>query len=288
MSVLLFIPWFKFETIPLPFLPDGMGLHPFGMLVAIGVLLGVRVATRRAQRLGIRAEVISDFIFHVVVIGFIGSHVFDRVFYYPDIVLHKPWDLLMPWKSLSSFGGFLFAVVGAFVWKYRRKLDITIPLDQVAFGLPVGWIFGRTGCFIVHDHPGKITDFFLAVADYQYHGLAVGPRHDLGLYEIFWSALVIPLFFFLDRKPRPHGFYIGMLGVLYGPYRFMLDFLREADLTYFGLTAGHYSSVVSFIAGAWMLWKAYKRPITTVPPEMLEVKPETGGRKPRRTKPARA
>ena len=256
MSVLLFIPWFKWETIPLPFLPNGMGLHPFGFLVMLGVVLGVYVTTQRARRLGLRAEVVSDFIYHVVIIGFIGSHVFDRVFYYPELVMRKPWDLLMPWKSLSSFGGFLFAVVGAYVWKYRRKLDITIPLDQVAFGLPVGWIFGRIGCFIVHDHPGKLTDFFLAVNDYQYHKLPVGPRHDLGLYEVFWSALVIPLFFYLDRKPRPHGFYIGMLGVLYGPYRFMLDFLRDADLTYFGLTAGHYSSVISFFAGAWVLWKS--------------------------------
>jgi phosphatidylglycerol:prolipoprotein diacylglycerol transferase len=270
MFAWLFIPWFKFDTIPIPFLPEGVGLHAFGVLVAIGVLLGMRVAEGRARRLGLKQEVIANFIGYVVIIGFVGSHVFDRIAYYPERVLQEPWDLLMPWRSLSSFGGFLFAVVGAFVWRFKTKLPITIPLDQVAFGMPVGWMFGRTGCFVVHDHPGKLTDFFLAVNNYQYGNLPVGPRHDLGLYEVIWAALMIPLFFFLDRKPRPHGFYIGLIAVLYSPYRFMLDFLREADATYFGLTPAHYACVLSFFAGVYMLWRAYKRPITTVPPALLE------------------
>lgn len=273
MFAWLFIPWFKFDTIPIPFLPEGVGLHAFGVLVAIGVLLGMRVTEARARRLGLKQELIANFIGYVVIIGFIGSHVFDRITYYPERVLQEPWDLLMPWRSLSSFGGFLFAVVGAFVWRFKKKLPITIPLDQVAFGMPVGWLFGRTGCFVVHDHPGKLTDFFLAVNNYQYGNLPVGPRHDLGLYEVFWAALVIPIFFLLDRKPRPYGFYIGLIAVLYSPYRFMLDFLREADATYFGLTPAHYASVLSFAVGLFILWRAYKHPITTVPPEMLETAP---------------
>lgn len=288
----LFIPWFKFETIPIPGIPEGYGLHVFGLLVATGVMLGIRVAEGRARRLGLRAEVISDFIGHVVIIGFIGSHVFDRIAYYPERVLKEPWDLLMPWRSLSSFGGFLFAVVGAFVWKYRRKLDLTIPLDQVAFGMPVGWFFGRMGCFTVHDHPGKITDFFLAVNPYHYGDLPVGPRHDLGLYEVIWAACMIPLFFYLDRKPRPYGFFIGLIAVLYSPYRFMLDFLRDADATYFGLTPGHYSSILSMSVGIYMLWRTFKRPITDVPAALLEAPseapPEPTTTKSKRAKAARA
>jgi phosphatidylglycerol:prolipoprotein diacylglycerol transferase len=287
--LLLFIPWFKFETIPIPGLPNGVGLHVFGLLVAIGLILGVRISEWRAKRLGLKPQVIADFIGHVVIIGFIGSHIFDRVFYYPERVLREPWDLLMPWRSLSSFGGFLFAVVGAFVWKYRRKLNITIPLDQVAFGMPFAWFFGRMGCFMVHDHPGKLTDFFLAVNDYHYNELPVGPRHDLGLYEVLWSAVVAPLFYWLDRKPRPHGFYIGLIAVLYSPFRFGLDFLRDADATYLGLTPGHYSSVFCFLLGLGVLWRVYKHPVTSIPPELLESAPTnpTRSTKSRRAKAAR-
>jgi phosphatidylglycerol:prolipoprotein diacylglycerol transferase len=268
-SLLLFIPWFRLEGIHIPGLPYWVAIQPFGILVATGVILGVRVTERRAQRLGLRADLISDFITHVVFSGFVLGHVFDRVFYEPEVILQDPLDLLMPWTSLSSFGGFFGAVIGAFIWKARRKLDITVPLDQVAFGMPVGWFFGRTGCFVVHDHPGRITDFFLAVDNYQYGDLPIGPRHDLGLYEVFWSAAMIVLFKLLDKKPRPYGFYTGTLIVLYAPFRFSLDFLREADAKYFGLTPGHYSSLLSLVLGSYVLWRAFNRPITRLPAAML-------------------
>lgn len=269
MALLLFIPWFRLEGIHIPGLPESIAIQPFGVLVAIGVLMGARVTERRAERLGLRVEVIADFIMHVVATGFILGHVFDRVFYEPEIIFQEPWDLLMPWRSLSSFGGFFGAIAGAFIWKARRKIRITTPLDQVAFGMPVGWVFGRTGCFVVHDHPGRITNFFLAVDNYQYGNLIVAPRHDLGLYEVFWSALVIVIFRWLDKKPRPYGFFTGLIGVLYAPYRFCLDFLREADAKYFGLTPGHYSSMLAFALGSYALWRAYNRPVGPLEPALV-------------------
>jgi phosphatidylglycerol:prolipoprotein diacylglycerol transferase len=276
MTALLFIPWFKLEGWHIPGLPPQVAIQPFGLLVALGVMLGARVAEKRAARLGLKNELISDFIAHVVLIGFVLGHIFDRLAYEPEVVMRDPLDLLMPWRSLSSFGGFFGAVVGAFIWKARRKLNITIPLDQVAFGMPVGWLFGRMGCFVVHDHPGRLTNFFLAVNDYHYGNLMVGPRHDLGLYEVLWSAVMIPLFFWLDRKPRPHGFYTGLIAVLYAPFRFGLDFLREADATYLGLTPGHYSSILALLLGLFVLWRAYRRPVETIPPGMKST-PTTRG-----------
>lgn len=276
MSTLLLIPWFKLEGWHIPGLPEGFAVQPFGLLVAIGVLLGIRTTERRAARLGLKPEIITDFITHVVTIGFIGSHIFDRVMYYPDLVLKEPWDLLMPWRSLSSYGGFIFAVVGAFIWKARRGYDFTVPLDQVAFGMPVGWVFGRTGCFVVHDHPGSITDFFLGVDNYQYHGLPTAPRHDLGLYEVLWSACVIVLFFMLDRKPRPHGYFIAVIGILYAPFRFGLDFLREADATYWGMTPAQYACIVTIFLCGYLLRRYYTHPVAIPRGMLAEPSPQTG------------
>jgi phosphatidylglycerol---prolipoprotein diacylglyceryl transferase len=294
MSSLLFIPWFKLEGIHIPGLPEVVAIQPFGVLVAIGVIWGARVTERRAGRLGLRGDLISDFITHVVFIGFVLGHIFDRLFYEPEIILKDPLDLLMPWKSLSSFGGFFGAVAGAYIWKARRKIGITVPLDSVAYGMPVGWFFGRLGCFVVHDHPGKITSFFLAVDNYQYGSLPVGPRHDLGFYEVLWSAVMIVLFAYLDKKPRPHGFYTGLIAVLYAPFRFFLDFLREADAKYLGLTPGHYSSIIAFALGTYVLWRAYNRPITELPPGLVQAPAagpagdETSPRPPRQRKKARS
>jgi len=275
VSSLLFIPWFKPEGWHVPGLPQSVAIQPFGLLVALAVILGIRTTEWRARRLGLKSEIIHDFIGYAVIIGFIGSHIFDRVTYYPELVLREPWDLLMPWRSLSSVGGFLSAVIGALIWRSRRKLPITIPLDQVAFGLPVGWAIGRMGCFVVHDHPGKLTDFFLAVNPYYYHGLPTGPRHDLGLYEVFWSLVVIALFFWLDRRPRPHGFYTALFGLLYAPYRFFLDFLRDADATYAGLTPAQYTCALLLGCFGYLMWRCYKRPILTIPSALLAESPKT-------------
>ena len=266
MSALLFIPWFKLEGITIP--GTQIGIQPFGVLVAIGVLAGMRLSEWHAQRLGMRKDVIADLATHVVIIGFIIGHVFDMVLYYPEKVLEKPWELLMIWTSLSSYGGFFGAVIGGFYWRWKRKLPLFPALDQIAFGLPLGWFFGRLGCFVVHDHPGSITDFPLAVDGFEYQGVT-GPRHDLGFYEVLWSAAVVPLFLLLDRKPRPYGFWLGLISVLYAPVRFGLDFLRQADRTYGELTPGHYSSLLTLALGIYCFWRAYRRPVKSLPAGLL-------------------
>jgi phosphatidylglycerol:prolipoprotein diacylglycerol transferase len=279
----LFIPWFKLTGLTLiHFSPETMerystlrsmfpqgeiAIQPFGILVALGVILGARMSERRAQRLGLKREIVSDAILYIVGIGFLLGHPFDMIFYEPEKVAENPLQLLFFWTSLSSFGGFFGAVIGGFIWRWHRGYPLTPALDQVAYGLPLGWLFGRTGCFIVHDHPGKLTDFFLAVDHYTYNGVT-GPRHDLGLYEVFWSMLVIPLFIWLDKKPRPQGFFIAWIAILYAPVRFGLDFLREADVTYGGLTPGHYSALLTLALGLFMLWRIKNRPVS-VPRGML-------------------
>ncbi|MDB4975715.1 MAG: Prolipoprotein diacylglyceryl transferase [Myxococcaceae bacterium] len=266
MSALLFIPWFKLEGITIP--GTEIGIQPFGILVAIGVLSGMRLAEWHGARLGLRRDLVSDLATHVVIIGFIFGHMFDMILYYPEKVLERPWELLMIWTSLSSYGGFFGAALGAFYWRWKRKLPMFALFDQIAFGLPLGWFFGRMGCFVVHDHPGSLTDFFLAVDNFPYNGVT-GPRHDLGFYEVLWSACVVPLFLFLDRWPRPHGFYIGLICVLYAPVRFGLDFLREADRTYDGLTPGHYSSILTLALGIWSFYLAYKKPQKPLPADLF-------------------
>src|SRR5690606_35751210 len=107
--------------------------------------------------------------------------------------------------------------------------------------------------------PGKVTDFFLAVDDYQVGVPPFEPRHDLGLYEVFWSAGVIALFLFLSRRRRPRGTYMALLPILYAPVRFFLDFLRAepesgGDVRYGSLTPGQWASFLILGVGLYVLW----------------------------------
>ena len=148
--------------------------------------------------------------------------------------------------------------------------------DAGVFGFPFGWLFGRTGCFITHDHPGRVTDFFLAVDNYRGAG---EPRHDLGLYEVFWSIAVVALFLFLARTRRRPGFYMALFCLLYAPVRFGLDFLRATpehggDIRYAGLTPGQYGSIALLLTGVGLFWWIYHHQPLKMPPEAAWPPPE--------------
>jgi phosphatidylglycerol:prolipoprotein diacylglycerol transferase len=243
MAALLTIPWFKLEGFTLPGTP--LGVHPFGVLVALGVFSGLTLALRHARHNNIREDMVRELAGYVLVSGFLLGHLFTLVFYFPEKLLNEPWRVFLIWEDLSSFGGVFGSAAGAFYWSYTRKVPLAPLYDCLAYGFPLGWAFGRTGCFVVHDHPGRETDFFLGVADYQYPGLSVVTRHDLGLYEVFWSLAVLALFLRLGRTSRPWGLYTGLFALLYAPFRFGLDFLRVSDRTYGGLTPGQYASLAS-------------------------------------------
>jgi phosphatidylglycerol:prolipoprotein diacylglycerol transferase len=252
VSALLTIPWFKLEGWTFP--GTHIGIQPFGVLVAFAVYIGTISATKHGLRNGMRREVVEDCATHVVIIGFILGHVFDMVFYYPQELLEKPWRIFFVWENLSSYGGVFGSIIGGFYWRYKRGVPLLPIYECIAYGFPLAWIFGRLGCFVVHDHPGKETDFFLGVENYQYPGLPLATRHDLGLYEVFWSIAVTLLFWSLSYKKRPWGFYSAMFALLYAPYRFGLDFLRMADKNYGGLTPGHYSSFGALAIGIALLF----------------------------------
>lgn len=269
MHASLFIPWFRLESwdiplpVSLPILGDTLSIQPFGVLVATGVLLGAWVAGRFARRNDLDPVATGDLVTYAVVTGFICGYFLNGLFYERETLLEivrHPSLFFSTWLGLSSYGGFFGGILGCFLWRYRRKVPLLPYANAICFALPFGWLFGRMGCFVVHDHPGKVTDFPLAVADYHFGAPPYQPRHDLGLYEVIFSALIIVLFVWLERRRRrPIGFYCVLLPVLYAPVRFFLDFLRApplegGDARYGGLTPAQWSSVLMLGIG-FAVWQ---------------------------------
>jgi len=203
------------------FPPSAISIKPFGVLVALGVYLGAFLALRRGRALGLEPRALTSFIVWFVGIGFVGGHVLDLVFYYPERLREDPWSLFRIWDGLSSFGGFCGGILGMALWRARHRVPILPYADTVASVFPVGWVFGRAGCAVVHDHPGVPSDAWFAV---QYPG---GGRFDLGLLEMLLTIPIALTFLWLGRQPRPWGFFIAVLCLSYAPLRFALDFLRE-------------------------------------------------------------
>jgi phosphatidylglycerol:prolipoprotein diacylglycerol transferase len=246
------LPYFRQPTIPL----GPITIHAFGLLVAAAVLVGTWVVKRRLERDGLPLRPGQQLLSYILIGGFAGAHLVDRLVYFPAETMADPISLLKFWNGLSSFGGFLGAVVGAIIFLQRQPPDAGgLPyLDAVAYGFPFGWIFGRTGCFVAYDHPGSETTFFLS--QYYSDGKL---RHNLGLDEALYTIVIAALFAVLGRRKRVPGFYLGLLPVVYAPFRFAVDFLRKNDVRYGGLTPGQWGCFALVALGVLILRIAHRR-----------------------------
>ncbi len=239
------IPWFEPPIVHLPVV--NFPLHGFGFLVALGFVFGGRASMARAKRLGLDPEVINRLIGWLVFGTFVGGHVGYGLMYKPKEYLSDPIQFLYMWQGLSSFGGFAVCVPIT-VWFLRKeKVPLWPFLDCLALGMSLGWFFGRMGCFVAHDHPGTVTNFWLGVYGIcQPSGSRSVACHDLGLYEALWSLSMFGLFNALDARKLKPGTLVLTLGLCYGPLRFGMDFLRPVvtDARYAGFTPGQYWSAV--------------------------------------------
>jgi phosphatidylglycerol:prolipoprotein diacylglycerol transferase len=256
----LLIPWFKLHGIPVV---GKLEIQPFGILVAIGILLGTRVAEWRAEKTGVDPKLIADFLMYTIGIGLLSAYLLNKPLYDWDEfvgMLREPKRFFETYMGLSSYAGFGGGVAAAFLFRHRRGVTITSMGDLFCFAFPFAWFFGRMGCFTVHDHPGTVSTFFLAVDNYNEQGL---PRHDLGLYEVIWSAVAVGMNLWLAKRTLPRGFFMAFIPLIYAPVRFFLDYLREVplhggDVRYFGLTPGQYGSILMCVAGL-LVWARISR-----------------------------
>ncbi|MEZ4451432.1 MAG: prolipoprotein diacylglyceryl transferase [Nannocystaceae bacterium] len=239
-------------------------LQVFGPLVAVGVILGMNRVLAYAKAKDMDEYICRDLMFWVLVFGFTISHWVSVIFYFPQDVIDNPWLLLMIWNGLSSVGGFFGALVGVVWYLKKKKQPLLVYIDALVYGFVVGFTFGRLGCSLVHDHPGALIDQLPTWLQW----LAVGPwpdgqfRLDLGLLEFVYDVGIIALVYLVYnwKKDRRPGHLTGLVCMLYAPYRFILDFMREQDVRYFGLTTAHYATIALFAIGVYLIFVRKERP----------------------------
>ena len=246
------IPWFVIPPLRL----GPLALQPFGILAAAGILLASRLLIREALRRGLDAQPLEKAASWALFGGIVGGHLVHILFYHPEELREGGvLQLLKVWDGLSSTGGVLGGLIAVLAFFRMRKLRFAPYADIFALAVAPGWMVARLGCFSVHDHPGVLTSFPLAVA------FPGGARHDLGLYDAIALAVFSVILYSVDRRRALRDRLLPLLALMYGSSRFLLDFLRATDTDYVdaryaGLTPAQYASLALI---AWGLFSLTRR-----------------------------
>jgi phosphatidylglycerol---prolipoprotein diacylglyceryl transferase len=240
-----------------------LSIHAFGALGALAVLVGYWIILLRARRFGIPLEEMFQLTCSLYLCALVGAFFSKTIFADPQAFLADPGRVFRVGLGIRSVGGIAGGFLGGLLWCVFRRLSMYETLrrlDVIAYAIPFGWMIGRLGCTLAHDHRGLASSSWIAVK------FPEGPRYDLGLIEFLFLIGMVLAFHLLDRKPRPVGFYFGLYGVVYGAFRIWLDTLHIQPLRFYGGTV----AVVVGLAGWAAMW-AFARSRT----EQAEATPAT-------------
>jgi phosphatidylglycerol:prolipoprotein diacylglycerol transferase len=267
------------EIDPIALAIGPLKVHWYGLMYLVGFALAWGLGRWRASRPGslFSPTMVDDLIFYCILGVIVGGRLGYMFFYGFDQILTNPLNLFKVWEGGMAFHGGLLGVCAALWWFGRRHglgffqvADFLVPL------VPPGLFFGRLGNFINGELWGHRTTapwgmqlpcdrFPLQCAD-QPAGTSLSPAvHASQLYEALLEGLVLFVILWLfTSRPRPTMAASGLFLLLYGVFRFAVEFVRTPDahlgyLAFDWLTMGQILSTPMILFGAALLVLAYGR-----------------------------
>jgi phosphatidylglycerol:prolipoprotein diacylglycerol transferase len=264
---------------PVAFAIGPLAVHWYGLMYLLGFIAGWALGRWRASRPGSAwtAEMVDDVVFYCVIGVIAGGRLGYMLFYGFDQILANPLNLLKVWEGGMSFHGGLIGVLLA-MWLFARKHGMRFfqVSDFVAPLIPPGLLAGRIGNFIngeLWGHPTTLPWGMRLPCD-RFPDVCAGlppdaqwsvPLHASQLYEATLEGLVLfVLLWAFSSRPRPMMAVSGMFLLLYGLFRFSVEFVRMPDahigyLAFDWLTMGQLLTIPMLVVGLVLLLLAHGR-----------------------------
>lgn len=248
------IPWFQFTVVHIGPIP----IQVWGFFVTLGLMVSFWLLQKQTKNNPAQKPIL-DSAFWIIIGGFIGARLGHVFFYEPGFFLSHPVDIIKLWQGgMSSFGGFIGAGFAFFYLIKKNKFNVKELADTFLLVSLPGWMIGRVGCFMIHDHLGAHSTCPLAIM------MPDGPRLDMALMEILGLIPLALWLYFFRRKILKTGFRALIILGYYSALRFILDFWRatdiaNADARYTGLTPAQYFSIILLVFCLLSLYKTKKK-----------------------------
>ena len=232
-------------------------LPTYGVLVALGFLVGLSVTVKLARKGGLDPEKVTNLAVYVALAGLIGAKLLMIAFDWPDIQIFS----LSTLQAAGVFqGGLILALVTAFFYIRHNKLPLLPVCDAFAPGVAIGHAIGRLGCFAAGCCWGKECHLPWAVTfkNPEANGLTGVPLnvplHPAQLYESATEALLFAFLYWRYGRSHAPGQIIGLYLLISSIARFLIEFERfHEQATAYGLSITQWIAIALAIVGAILL-----------------------------------
>ncbi len=246
-------------------------LRWYSLFIMLAIVAAVLITAHQAKKKEIATGEIYSLAFWVVLAGILGArlvHIIDRWEYYAG----NPLQLLqLQQGGLAIWGALAGGGLALILYARSRHLSLGRLVDAVAPGLLVAQIIGRFGCIINGDAYGGVTRLPWAFIYTHPNALIPSnlfglPTHPYPVYEIIWNTLALLVILWLGRHFKKDGLVFLSYLSLYSLGRFILTFVRQENITLWGLQQAQIIAILILIASLIaMMYLASKR----LPPEKL-------------------
>ncbi len=245
---------------PIAFKIGSLTVHWYGVMMATAFLLGLWTASRRGLRDGLKPEQILDIGPWLIVGTIVGARTLHVISYWKEQFADKPvWEIFMVHHGgLVYYGGLIGASLACILYVRFKKLQLWRFADALAPSIPLGYIFGRIGCFLNGCCFGKACELPWAVhypAGHETHpvgGSAIAV-HPSQLYDSLLSLALYVGLAWLYRRKKFNGQVFAAYLIAYAFTRSFVETFRgdytEAHL-YGPLTPAHLISIGILAAGS--------------------------------------
>ena len=216
---------------------------------------------------------IDDYLVWGTVGIILGGRLGYVLFYNASYYLEFPLKILALWEGGMSFhGGLLGVIIATFLFSKTRGIPIFEMSDILVCVAPVGLLLGRIANFCNGELFGRITHQVPWAIIFPHGGPE--PRHPSQLYKAFCEGVLLfiilnAIFWFSERLRKRTGFLTGLFFLLYGIFRFIVEYTREPDghlgLVLSGLTMGQLLSLPMVLFGIYIIRKSsYKNKLKKI------------------------